>query len=498
MGTSGCKAVVFDEKFNIVCDAYREYALSFPGEGLLELDPELVWENIREVIAQVNKESDLPVQALAVSAIGDVILALDENGNSVCNSIIDFDPRGTEQISNFAHDFGEERFFDITGMPPLFIGSLAKILWIKQNKPDVYSAVKRWGTYEDFIVQKLGIPPMVSYSEAARTMLFDIRKKRWAKEVLECIPMDEGMLPMPVPSGQIIGTLDKSIANELGFSEPPKVVSGGHDMVCAAIGAGLDEREPETAVNIAGTIEGVVAAMKEPNTGKDMLENLFPCYPGYDGYVTFSVNLTAGCILRWYRDVIAKDIYEQCKRSGTEIFSKLLEDLDTESPGNIIFIPHFSGSGNPYFDTNAKGCIYGITLDSTRNDIVQAMIEGLCYELRLHSDAFKRAGINVETIRSVGGGARLDKQLKLKANITGLNVIKGNVAEASALGAAAFAAVAMGLISHPSEAFAAAGDKEKQFIPAEVTKHKFEEAFNDYASLFKKIHEFETQKSESR
>ncbi len=498
MGTSGCKAVVFDEKFNIVCDAYREYALSFPGEGLLELAPELVWNNIKEVIAQVNKESALPVQALAVSAIGDVILALDENGDAVCDSIIDFDPRGTEQIKRFAHDFGEERFFNITGMPPLFIGSLAKILWIKENKPDVYGAVKRWGTYEDFIVQKLGIPPTVSYSEAARTMLFDIRKKKWANEILKCIPMDENMLPKPVPSGQIIGKLDKDIASELGFMEPPKVVSGGHDMVCAAIGAGLDERKPETAVNIAGTIEGIVAAMKEPNTGKDMLDNLFPCYPGYDGYVTFSVNLTAGCILRWYRDVIAKDTYEQCKKTGTEIFSKLLENLDTEKPGSIIFIPHFSGSGNPYFDTNAKGCIYGLTLDSTRNDIVQAMIEGLSYELRLHSDAFKRAGINVGTIRSVGGGARIDKQLQLKANITRLKVIKGNVAEASALGAAAFAAVAIGLINHPSEAFAAADGKEREFIPTELTKLKFEEAFNDYASSFEKIHEFETQKSESR
>ena len=493
MGTSGCKAVVFDEKFNIVCDAYREYALSFPGEGLLELDPELVWSSIKQVLLEVNGAIGEPVDALAVSAIGDVILPLDKNGAPVRDSIIDFDPRGTEQITRFVHDFGEERFFNITGMPPLFIGSLAKILWIKEYEPDVYSRVERWGTYEDFIVQKLGIPPVVSYSEAARTMLFDIREKKWSEQILKLIPIDEKMLPKPVPSGQAIGAVSEKLSKELGFGKAPMVVSGGHDMVCAAIGAGLDERKPSTAVNIAGTIEGIVVAMKEANTEQAMLDNLFPCYPGYDGYVTFSVNLTAGCILRWYRDIIAKDTYETCRQDGTNIFEMLLENLSASRPGSLIFVPHYSGSGNPYFDTKAKGCIYGLTLDSTRDDIVQAMIEGLCFELKMHNNAFGKAGIEIDTIRSVGGGARIDKQLQLKANITGLNVIKGSITESSALGAAAFAGVATGLIKHPSEAFDAAAGQEQKFIAEQKAKHRFEEAFNKYVSMFETIHKFETQ-----
>lgn len=493
MGTSGCKAVVFDEKFNIVCGAYREYSLSFPGEGLLELDPELVWENIKEAVLEANIKTDQPVDAVAISAIGDVILPLKKDGTPVRDSIIDFDPRGKEQIQRFANDFGEEKFFSIAGMPPLFIGSLAKILWIKENEPNIYSKVERWGTYEDFIVQKLGLSPTVSYSEAARTMLFDIREKKWSDQILEFASIDEGMLPKVVASGHKIGSAEEKISRELGFNEPPVVVSGGHDMVCAAIGAGLDERNPKTAVNIAGTIEGIVVAMQQANTSKPMLENLLPCYPGYDGYITFSVNLTAGCIFRWYRDVLARDVYEKCIKSGEDVFEKLLDKLDTEVPGSMFFIPHFSGSGNPYFDANAKGNIYGLTLDTTRDDLVQAMIEGLNFELKMHNDAFIKAGINLTSLRSVGGGARIDKQLKLKANITGLRVIKGNVAESSALGAAAIAGVAMGIIDHPSEAFSAVTDKEKEFVPQMEARIKFEEAFRGYVSLFEKIHEFESQ-----
>ena len=159
MGTSGCKAVVFDEQWNIVCDAYREYDMCFPGEGLLELDPQAVWENMRQVLREANLKAIRPVEALAVSAIGDVILPLYKDGTPVRNSIVDFDPRGTEEIKAFTQNFGIREFFNITGMPPLFIGSLAKILWLKENEPETFHKTERWGTYEDFIVQKLGIEP---------------------------------------------------------------------------------------------------------------------------------------------------------------------------------------------------------------------------------------------------------------------------------------------------------------------------------------------------
>lgn len=493
MGTSGCKAVVFDENWNIVCDAYREYPLSFPGEGLLELDPAVVWKHIKQVIREVNEKTEQPVEALAVSAIGDVIIPLKEDGTPVRNSIIDFDPRGTEQIREFTEEFGVYEFFQITGMPPLFIGSLAKILWLKENEPDIYNRTARWSTYEDFIVQKLGPVPAVSYSESARTMLFDIRKKTWTKEILRKVSINEDMLPKPVRSGEKLGNVDGDLSKALGFKKPPVVISGGHDMVCAALGAGLDERKSDTAVNIAGTIEGIVAAMPEANTDETMLGNLLPCYPGFDGYVTFSVNLTAGCIMRWFRDVIAKDAYEVCRKSGENVFEVLLSKLDVSKPGGMFLVPHFSGSGNPYFDPSAKGVIYGLTLDSTRDDMAQALIEGLCYEIRQHLDAFGKAGIHIKTLRAVGGGAKLDHQVQMKANITGMDIIKGNVTESSALGAAALAGYGMGIISHPSEAFLAVNDQAKRFEADKAAHQRFEHAYRRYTLFNQTINRFEQQ-----
>lgn len=483
MGTSGCKAVVFDENWNIVCQSYREYPMVFPGEGLLELDAERVWQEICTVIAEANTQSPQPVQALAVSAIGDVIIPVDANGDSVRNSIVDFDARGGKEIREFAETFGMQRFFDRCGMPPLYVGSLAKMLWIRKNEPEVWEKAERWSTYEDFIVAKMGLPATVSFSNAARTMLFDVRAKCWAKDILDAIPMSEEKLPAVLPSGTRIGELPEKTAARLGFVAPVTVLTGGHDMVCAAVGAGLDEENAEEAVDIAGTIEGLVAAMPEANTRPEMLENLFPCYPATTGYVTFSVNLTAGCIVRWYRDLINPEEFVYCKENGINFYEYMQREMDPASPGSVLLLPHFSGSGNPFFCPDGLGAIYGLTLDTRREDIARAVVEGLAYELRLHLEAYERAGIRLKSIRAVGGGASIDRQLQLKANITGLTVVKGAVRESSALGAAAYAATGMGVLRNPAEAYHRVKEGEKVFYPDPEAHERFQSQFTKYRQL---------------
>lgn len=492
MGTSGCKAVVFDEKWTVRSQASREYPMHFPGEGLLELDAELVFQAIKQVIKEANEKAEEPVAALAVSAIGDVIIPVDENGDSIRCSIVDFDPRGEDEIRAFAEEFGVRRFFDINGMPPLFIGSLAKMLWIKKNEPDIYSRTKRWASYEDFIVNKLGLPATASYSELSRTMLFDIRKKCWAKEILDAISLSEEALPQAVASGTAIGELSEALRSELGFSRPVSVVAGGHDMVCAAVGAGLDEKHPEIAVDIAGTIEGIVAAMPQANTSAVMLENKLPCYVGQTGYVTFSVNLTAGCIVRWYRDFIANDEYLRCKDEGVNFYKYMQREAKPDEPGALLLLPHFSGSGNPFFNAGALGALYGLTLDTKREDIARAVIEALSYDIALHLEAFSRAGISIQAVRAVGGGATIDKQLQQKANILGIRVIRGAVAESSAMGAAAYAACAMGAISNPAQAYEMVKERETVFVPDAAAHERFSRAIERYRAFAYAVDKFET------
>ena len=483
IGTSGCKAVVFDENWNVVCRTYREYSLAFSSGNILELDAEMVFDKMCDAIREANLKSKKPVKAFAISAIGDVIVPVGADNNSVRLSIIDFDSRGDKEIAQFCEHFGRERFFEISGMPPLYIGSLAKILWIREHEPKNYKKVRRWATYEDLMISKLGLPPVASFSEASRTMLFDIRKKDWSDTILESASISRDFLPKAVPSGSVIGCLPDNMADKLGFNRGVFAVAGGHDMVCAAVGAGIDENEPGTAVDIVGTIEGLVAAMPKVNTGREMLESFLPCYLGVKGYVTFSVNLTAGCVVRWFRDNIVPDWYAQCQANNQNIYEYIQRAVDPSMPGELMIIPHFAGSGNPFFSANSKGVIHGLTLDSKREDIGRAVIEGLALDLKLQLETYKKAGICFNSIRSVGGGARIDRELQLKANVTGIPVIKGAVSESSAFGAAAYAAVGMSEISNPADAYKKISGGEKIFLPDKDANSRFNKRYALYKDL---------------
>ncbi|MFC2159894.1 L-fuculokinase [Actinomycetota bacterium] len=405
--------------------------------------------------------------------------------------MLDFDPRGTEEMMQFSNTFGREKIFELTGMPPLYINSLAKILWIKENEPQNYSKIKRWATYEDFILEKMGIYPALSYSLAARTMCFDIRKNQWSGEILSAAGLKKEYFPDAVPSGVVISKLEEKIAKELGFKKTITVCSGGHDMVCAAIGSGLDPSEPEIAVDIVGTIEGIVPVLKEINTGSTMLENKYPCYPGYNSYVSFSVNLTAGCILKWFRDEFSKDIIREAEKENRDVYDLMLAGLTEEKPGDIFFIPNFAGSSNPDFNTEAKGLFYGLSLDSKRNDLMQGLIEGLCFEVRAHIEGFEKAGIKIESLRAVGGGSRSPGWLQLKSNIIAKKITASDISEASAFGAALLAGVGVGAIKEPTVTVKKKTHLEKQYYPAEEIFDDFDKKFKRYLSLKESIKLFE-------
>jgi xylulokinase len=491
IGTSGCKAIVFDERWDLIAHSYREYNLIDVGENSFDLEAETVWEKIKQAVIEINQKTrGKNIQALAVSALGDVIIPLDKNGNTVRPSIIDFDPRGKKESDAFINEHGAEELYRITGMPPIHINSLAKILWIMKNEPENYKKVYRWATFEDYILQKLGVKPTVSYSLAARTMLFNIHNRSWSKEIINAIGVDENSLPEPVPSGRVVSNINKNIAKELGFSRDVIACSGGHDMVCAAIGAGLDVNAPHTALNIMGSMEAIITLMKKPKLNKKMFNSFYPCYPGFQEYFSLSLNLTSGSIVKWYREIFSS--FSQTKKNNNS-YDTLLQNIDPNNPGDLLLIPHFSGACNPLFNPDAKGILYGLSLNTKLNDIIQSILEGLCFDLKIHIQGFHRAGIPINRLKIVGGGSKSDQWLQLKSNITGMEIISSTLYEASAMGAAALAGTALGVVDNPYKVSKLTKVKEKKFIPSLRSKHIFDEKFLRYQSLSKTIGSFEAQ-----
>jgi xylulokinase len=490
VGTSGCKAIVFDSGWNIIARSHRRYGVIRAGENGYELEAETVWAKLREAIAEAHAKAGGKTDAVAVSALGDVIIPLDEAGAPVRPCILDFDPRGKDEIRDFVEGFGEAKLYMTTGMPPIHINSLAKILWIRKNEPHTYRQVRRWATFEDYILQKLGARTAASYSMAARTMLFDIHRKTWSPDILAAAGLRERDLPEPVPSGEVIANLDDGAAGELGFSTGAAVCSGGHDMVCAAVGAGLDVNDRRTALNIMGTMEAVIVLTKKPNLEKVALKNLYPCYPAWNEYISLSLNLTSGSVLDWYRN-----LFPGLRGTGEngEVFRELLKDVDSRNPGELLLVPHFSGVCNPVFNPDARGFLYGLSLNTTLRDLAQGILEGLCYDLKSHIRGFRDAGIPIEKLKIVGGGSPSDAWLQLKANITGLEMTRSDIHEASAMGAAALCGKAVGVIDNPYAASGLMGLKETLFVPEPEATQRFEEKFLRYRSLSDKVGVFEAR-----
>lgn len=488
VGTSGCKAIVFDDRWKIVARSHRRYDLIRAGENGYELEAETVWAKLREAIAEAQGKAGGKTEAVAVSALGDVIIPLDESGTPVRPCILDFDPRGKDEIRDFAQGFGEAKLYEITGMPPIHINSLAKILWLRKYEPRTCQRVRRWATFEDFVLGKLGVRTAASYSMAARTMLFDIHRKTWSPDILAAAGLRERDLPEAVPSGELIAKLDGRTAAELGFPAGAAACSGGHDMVCAAVGAGLDVEDRRTALNIMGTMEAVIVLTKEPNLGEAARKNLYPSYPAWNEYLSLSLNLTSGSVLDWYRDLFPglRGVGE-----NADVYRELLKDLDSAKPGELLLFPYFSGLCNPVFDPDARGFLYGLSLNSTLRDLTQGIVEGLCYDLKSHLQGFRDAGLPIETLKVVGGGSKSDAWLQLKANITGLALTRSEMHEASAMGAAAFCGKAVGAIDNPYQASGLMGLKQTRFVPVPEAARRFEERFLRYRSLRERVGVFE-------
>lgn len=273
---------------------------------------------------------------------------------------------------------------------------------------------------------------------AGRTMLFDVVRHEWSPEILEKAGIDAGMLSVPLQSGSIAGYIDKETALNLHLSEKTFVVTGGHDQPCSALGAGAIE--PGVAVYSSGTVECITPAFQHPVfTGSLRRNNLCTydhCAPGM--YATVAFSLTGGNLLKWFRDEFGSEESEAARIIKRDPYELLLDKMP-DQPTRLLVLPYFTPSGTPYFDVSVKGAILGLDLSVTKEEIMKALLEGVALEIRLNLEILKQSGYEVRELRIIGGGARSEKHIQLKADVTGMPITVLDVTEAGCLGVAMLA-----------------------------------------------------------
>jgi xylulokinase len=509
VGSTGCKAVVFDVAGNQLTRAYREYPEIYPQAGWIELDPARVWQSVKEVIAEAAAAVTEPVRALSISAMGETFTPVARDGNFLYNSIVSPDSRAVPQARALDEALGAERIFQITGMPAHPSFTLPKIAWMAQERPEVHQQVWKYLLWPDLIYYKLGLEPRLDYSLAGRTMAFDVVNKCWSEEMLEGLntpearraagvsspgpdtgngaagirPLHTDLFAAPIKSGEVVGELSAAMASELGLPTGCLVVAGGHDQPMNALGAGIIKEG--LAVDGMGTVECITVAFEQPVLNEAMRRHNYCCYPhvALDLYCSIAFNYSSGSVLRWYRDNFCAAQKQQAEAAGQDVYDLILADLPA-GPTKLFTIPYFAGSGTPYLDPLARGAVFGLTLSCDDKTFVKGLLEGTCYEINLNIVSLAAAGVSVDRLRVTGGGSRSPLWLQLKADITGKEIVTLNVSESGCLAGAMLGGVATGEFASLAEATEALVHEKESYTPNAAQHAQYQDLYAIYAQLW--------------
>ena len=447
IGTTGCKAAVFDLEGRMLALAYREYPLLSPQPGWAEVDSARVCEDccnaIREAAAASRGD---PIRGLGISCQGEAFTPVGDGGRFLANGMVSSDARAVDQVASFSAEFGAERLYQRTGHTPHPMFTIFKLLWLKQQRPDVFAKARRLLCFEDLFHQRLGLEPAISWPLAGRTMLFNVRTHQWDDDILQAIQLDPQRLARPVASGSVVGTIPHKVASALGLPDHVIVVAGGHDQPCGALGAGTVESD--VAMYASGTVECICPVFDRICLDERLFRANLCTYDAAlpDMYTTVLFSLTGGNLLRWFRDQWGQVETAEAARSGVDPY-ELLTQAMAPDPTDLMVLPYFTPSGTPYFDHEVPGAILGLRLTTTRGQVLRALIEGVAMEMRLNLDILQEAGLAVRQLRAIGGGAKSPALVQLKADVLNRPITTLAVTEAGCLGVALLACAAHGSVA---------------------------------------------------
>jgi xylulokinase len=483
IGQTGCKAIAFDNRGGQIAASYREYKTIMPREGWAEIDSGIVKESCFEVLGEVNRacEAD-PVNALAISCQGEAFTPVGPKGEYLGNAMITFDTRAAEIAASWSRKFGVKKLYTITGHTAHPMFSVFKLLWLRDNEPELFKKAAKFLCFEDLLQHALGLAPHISYCLAARTMMYDVRAHRWDDGILRSVGVESSRFAVPVPSGTKVGEIPPGVAADLGFRGEVIVAAGGHDQPMGALGAGVIE--PGKAMYATGTSEAITPVFPRAVFSDELMKNNICTYEyTLDGmYTTVAFSLTGGNILRWFRDQWGQTEVAEASRLGIDAYELLLAKMGA-TPTKLLLLPYFTPSGTPYFDTETAGALFGLRLSTKREEILRSLLEGVALEMRLSLEILARSGIRIGELRAIGGGAKSRAWVQLKADVLNKPVTTVQVTEAACLAGAMFACSAR--TGEPVASVAKRWVKTESVLePNPENAAAYDEKFASYVKLY--------------
>lgn len=487
IGSGGCKCTIFNEDGKVSALSFMEYELQSDGHGYYELNPNTVWEAVCHVCkSAISQHKGSDVKALCITSFGESGVLMNKSGQVLYNSLMYSDRRGEQQCQRLTDRLGAKTIMKKSGHSPHPMFSVSKLMWIKDNEPEIFNEADTFLQYSDFILYKLSNEKYIDWSLASRTMLFDVENKKWDSVLLEAAGLKEGMFAKPVQAGKIVATISRQAAELTGFPVGTALLLGGQDQVGAAIGAGI--LKLGQAVNGMGSVDCITPVFDKPIINSSMAKYGYACVPYAlkDHYVTYAFNFSGGALLRWYRDKFAEHEKSDAEKKGCSVF-EVLESMMPKEPTDILVLPHWQGAATPYMDIHSVGAIVGMDMNTDRYVLYRALMEGVAYEAKMNIDALAKAGIKIEHLTACGGGSRSNSWLQLRADIFNIPIDVLEFEEAGTLGAAVMAGVACGMFDDIEDGVQRLVRTKKTYTPNTRNHHRYIGSFSKYKKIYQHI-----------
>ncbi|MEZ0345181.1 MAG: FGGY-family carbohydrate kinase [Infirmifilum sp.] len=456
IGTTTVKAAIFHVSGKILGIEGREYPTYYPRPGWAEQDPEDWWNATVQIIRNLlskTKVEPKSITGICASSQRETLAFIDVSGRSLGRVPIWMDRRSTPQAESIKNKVDPMTIYKKTGLVVDATFTATKLLWFKENAPEILKKAKAGLQPKDYIVFKLTGKVVTDHTVASRTMLFNINTQRWDDELIAVLGLEEysHLLPESFPSWELVGEVNGEAASVTGLAEGTPVLAGTGDRTAEILGAGiLSSNRVEESTGTGSTTATLLSsplldAKMRYSVGVGPIPGTWALEAGMS---------TAGAILRWFRDQLAEGVNLLASSTRRRAYEYLDMEAEYIPPGSngLIVLPFFSGARSPRWNPYARGVVFGLTVYHTRAHIFRAIMEGIAYEVRKILEVLEEAGIKPSEIVLMGGGAKSPTWARIKASVTRLEAVLPELLDAALGGDAMLVSVASGALGSYEEA----------------------------------------------
>ena len=473
LGTSAMKLLLVDERGEILNTVTKEYPLSFPQPGWSEQDPADWWQAVLTGVPELLNGFD----ANAVKGIGaggqmHGLVALDDQDNVIRPAILWNDGRTGEETEWLNTKIGRDKLSAYTGNIAFAGFTAPKLLWMQKHEPDNFTRIARIMLPKDYINYKLTGVHASDYSDASGMLLLDVQNRCWSWEMLDVCGVKEEQMPGLFESYEVIGTVKPEIAKALGLPENVKVVAGAGDNAAAAVGTGVvGEGGCNISLGTSGTL--FVSSTKY---GADPHNALHSFCHADGGWHLMGCMLSAASCNKWFcEDILNTSDYAAEQAGITE---------DKLGNNRVFFLPYLMGERSPINDTDARGTFVGLSLDTTRADMVQSVLEGVAFALRDSLEVAKSIGLAIDRSKLCGGGAKSPLWQKILANVLNIPLDIPQTEQGPGYGAAMLAMVGTGAYENVQTCAAALCRVRETVSPDPMIAARYEAQYRKFQKIY--------------